>query len=131
MKKPCFYQYALFALCFPAACAPVGTSAPDSVASVPVSSSTIPAAFHGTWTIHRSGVHPPGEDPTRITANRIYSHETEGLVKNVRFHGPQDITVTLECTGEGEEWESVDRYRLRADSLLMVDSGTPLYRVRQ
>jgi hypothetical protein len=130
MKKPHFYQYALLAFCFPTACAPVGPSALGPVASVPASSSTIPAAFHGTWTIQRSGVHPPGEDPTRITANRIYSHETVGLVKTVQVLNPQDITVTLKCNGEGEEWETVQRYNLTADGILIVDSGQPLYRVR-
>ena len=130
--------YALLVGALLAACAPIDTpTAPSGATGDQRVLKTIPAKFHGTWTYKQDGRHPPGgENPTVIGATTWTGHESEGQVTSVKVSSPNDVTVSMAVSGEGETWVDHNRLRISPDGNVLTVGGSPgqsgwtLYRVR-
>jgi hypothetical protein len=134
MKPYCiFLAGAMLAACSPTADSPTSSG----WAGNQEQTTTIPVRFQGTWTANPEGRNLPGrENPTVIGATTWQGHESSGEVKSVRINAPNDITITVAMTGEGDQWVDQTRLRLTAGGreLIVVgagsQSGATLYRVR-
>lgn len=116
----------------PAAPNPTPTS-PPAPAPAPTPVDTVPAAFLGEWNVEAADCGSSRNDSRLvIERDRIAWWESSGPVTAVTVHGPRDIAVTAELSGEGETWTSTTRFVLREDdSLATTDaSGGTLVRHR-
>ena len=121
-----------------AACAPTDVSpSPSGLAANQVVTTTVPTQFQGTWTPNSEGKNLPGmENPTVIGATSWQGHESYGKVQSVRSNAPNDITISVAMTGEGQQWVDQKRLRLSAEGHVLTvfgssgQSGSTLYRVR-
>lgn len=128
-----------------AACSPAVTPATDDSASAattdsalpPVTSSAdpasasatqpaaIPAAFLGQWDVPPDPCNPHSDGRMTVNANSVDFFESTGAVTDVTVAGPNDITVALGMSGEGNDWTMKMRMTLSADGkTLTTDAGT-------
>lgn len=118
----------------PAPAAKAPTAAPRTPAPAPgPASATVPAAFLGEWNTEPADCGSSRNDSRLvIERDRIAWWESSGPVTAVTVHGPRDIAVTAEMSGEGETWTTTTRFVLREDETLAATdaSGGTLVRVR-
>lgn len=100
--------------------------APDS--GTPAST-TIPAAFQGTWAASAEAC---SGDVTHLVvqASRIEFYESVGEVLTVRTVAGDGIEVNLRLSGEGDTWEETYGFRVSDDGQTLTDTGSGLVRVR-
>lgn len=116
----------------PAAKAPPTAPGTTDPAQEPVSA-TVPAAFLGEWNIEPADCGTSRNDSRLvIERDRIAWWESSGPVTALTVHGPRDIAVTAELSGEGEIWSSTTRFVLRRNATLAAtdSSGGTLVRHR-
>lgn len=118
----------------PAAQAPVPPPSAAAGARAAVAATTVPSDFVGEWNMDLADCGTSRNDSRLvIEPSRIMWWESSGPVTRVAVHGPREITLTSELSGEGEAWTATTRFVLGEDGSLAatdVSSGGTLTRLR-
>lgn len=90
---------------------------PDAPRPTPVPIETartgeIPEAFHGVWDYVKGSCDPASDLRMDIGARAIEFYESHGTVTAVEDATADAVTVTLAMEGEGETWETKERFTL-------------------
>ena len=95
---------------------------------------TIPAEFHGEWneTLVDCGT-ANNDSRLTITATEMQFYESGGVVRGAFMHGPYEILIVLNMSGEGSSWMSSFQYTLASDGSYLSarsDDGSLFVRYR-
>jgi hypothetical protein len=82
---------------------------------IPVSGTTIPAAFQGVYERRVANCGGPSQERTTITPTELRWHETIGKVRSTLHRRENELEVNADYQGEGEFWHS--------NRLLTLDQG--------
>jgi hypothetical protein len=120
----------------PAAQAPVAqppTPAPEPppAATPPaVPKAAVPARFHGGWASDTAACTAAGHESRLVIGPAtLQFHESSGPVTGATANG-DDMTVTVELTGEGQTRESSYRFSLSGDGNALTDRDSGMVRTR-
>ena len=103
----------------PAAEAPV----PDTAVSMTDEQvSAVPPQFVGVWDYEGGSCQPASDLRLEVGADTLTFYESQGQVEGVAMDGDW-LAVTLSMAGEGETWESVQRFRLVEDDTVLEQEG--------
>lgn len=87
-----------------------------------VSVDAIPQAFQGRWEEAAQFCNQPSDATLTLSANKLQGWEATGEVTAVEVVSARQIIVTSTYSGEGETWESTERYQLSGDGQTLTTS---------
>ena len=83
----------------------------------------IPAPFHGTWDESADSCRDASEARLVVSADTLRFHESSGTVERVQLPADNEIVLRLAMRGEGEQWQTTERFALSADGSELYDRG--------
>lgn len=89
----------------------IGDGAGPMEDAAAISVAQIPARFHGVWDYEEGTCDPASDMRMEISADEILFYESIGRVTGVKAEG-DDIIVSLDMEGEGENWQEKTRLSL-------------------
>jgi hypothetical protein len=92
----------------------------------------IPDPWLGEWNENLEDCGTGNNDSRlRIEANRVLFYEGGGMVRGAFLHGPFEIVVVLDMTGEGQTWIAAHHFIMSASGhYISTDGDDPLVRYR-
>ena len=85
---------------------------------------TIPAKFHGEWNATLADCGTGNNDSSlTITATGMQFYESGGVVRGAFMHGPYEILIVLDMSGEGSSWMTSFQYTLASDGSYLSSRG--------
>lgn len=83
---------------------------------------TIPAKFHGEWNTTIADCGTANNDSRLvITANEVQFYESGGAVRGAFLHGPYEILIVLDMSGEGSSWMTSFQWTMASDGSYLSD----------
>ncbi len=83
---------------------------------------TIPAKFHGEWNKTLADCGTVNNDSRLvITANEVQFYESGGVVRGAFLHGPYEILIVLDMSGEGSSWMTSFQWTMASDGSYLSD----------
>ena len=93
---------------------------------------SIPEPWIGEWNSDLEDCGTGNNDSRlRIEPNRVLFYEGGGMVRGAFLHGPFEIVIVLDMSGEGETWIAAHHFIMSANGHhIMTDGDDPLVRYR-
>lgn len=93
--------------------------AADEQATEAKQAEAIPQPFIGVWDFVDGSCNPASDLRMDISPGEIEFYESHGAVTSVKIENAQSIVVSLDMTGEGENWQITNRFVLsEGDTIL-------------
>ena len=92
----------------------------------------IPEAWIGEWNSNLEDCGTGNNDSRlRIEPNRVLFYEGGGMVRGAFLHGPFEIVIVLDMSGEGQTWIAAHHLVMSANGqYIRTDGDEPLVRYR-
>ena len=93
---------------------------------------SVPDSWVGEWNQNLGDCGTGNNDSRlRIEANRVLFYESGGLVRGAFLHGPFEIIIVLDMSGEGQTWIDSHHFVMSASGHYIRTTGEePMVRYR-
>jgi hypothetical protein len=83
---------------------------------------SIPAKFQGEWNTVVADCGTANNDSRLvISANEVQFYESGGAVRGAFLHGPYEILIVLDMSGEGSSWMTSFQWTMASDGSYLSD----------
>ncbi len=99
------------------------TSEDGSARETQITTGTMPARFHGMWDFVDGTCMATSDLRLEIGPDILVFYESTGAVTGVKERADGGVEVKLAMSGEGENWEETNSYRLANDGKTLITAG--------
>jgi hypothetical protein len=95
----------------------------DGASNEAATANTIPAAFHGRWSmVPADCTTTRGDDKGLITidSNSIKFYESRATLTKVTLNAPENFTGVFDFAGEGQTWTRTENFKLTGSSNTLI-----------
>lgn len=104
------------------AAAIISTIAGCAAAQSPDDERIIPEKFHGEWNTTLTDCGTANNDSRlTISATDMQFYESGGAVRGAFMHGPYEILIVLDMSGEGSSWMTSFKWTISSDGSYLSD----------